>query len=321
MWNAPLNAREPRANLYPSHKERPYVIYLLDCDLNGTDSIDDLIASGNVTHIPIDSYPTFEETTTRKLLPIVGPDDVVVLDTLSQLAMMVRGDLKLGTDVSESLWSKRNVFFADKNYLTVYEAACQLIMRRLKNLRARGARIITTCHETDRKDEMDLVKKRAPALNEAFFKSLMASSSDVFPLSIVMEDVLREDGTVKLAKDTRILNMRLSDDYVSKVHVQREVGSRLPAGIKDPTLPKLYGALGKRPSWLVIYGPPGAGKTTLACSDAPMEAKQPAPEMTQAWETPAPEREPSPKEPVTEAAAEPAVADIRTRKTKKADAS
>lgn len=246
-------------------------VYLLDADLGGTDSVDHLIKAGLVKHIPIHSFPAYEEIV-AKLLPIVGPDDLIILDTVTSFANTTRGDMKLGTDLSASLWDKRSVYFSDKNYLTVYEAASQVIMRRLKNLRARGARIITTLHEDDQRDEISMTKKRAPAVNEAFYKALMAASSDVFPLSVVLEDQLDDQGNVKLAAGTRILHMRMSDDYVTKVHVPRHVSEKLPRGIKDPTLPKLYSVLQKRPSWLVIYGPPGAGKTSLACSEAEVPA-------------------------------------------------
>lgn len=245
-------------------------IYLLDADLGGTDSVQHLIDSGAVKHIPIHSFPVYEETV-AKLLPVVGPEDLIILDTVSQFANTVRGDMKLGTDVAASLWDKRSVYFSDKNYLTVYEATAQVVMRRLKNLRARGARIITTLHEDDQRDEISMTKKRAPAVNQAFYKAIMASSSDVFPLSVVTEDELNEDGSIKLSAGTRILHMRMSDDYVTKVHVPRTISEKLPRGIKDPTLPKLYTVLQKRPSWLVLYGPPGVGKTSLACSEAEVQ--------------------------------------------------
>lgn len=246
-------------------------IYLLDADLGGTDSVQHLIDAGLVKHIPLHSFLDFEDAV-MKLLPKVSEDDLIILDTVSQFANTVRGDMKLGTDIAASVWDKRSVYFSDKNYLTVYEATCQVTMRRLKNLRARGARIITTLHEDDQRDEISMTKKRAPAVNQAFYKALMASSSDVFPLSIVTEDELDDAGNVKLAAGTRVLHMRMSDDYVTKVHVPRHVSEKLPRGIKDPTLPKLYSVLQKRPSWLVIYGPPGAGKTSLACSEAEVPA-------------------------------------------------
>ena len=245
--------------------------YLLDADMGGVDSVQDLIDAGTVKHIPVPSFPEYEAAV-ASLLPQVGPNDLVILDTISQLANSVRGDLKLGTDTNATLWDKRNVYFGDKNYLTVFEAASQLIMRRLKNLRARGARIITVCHEDDQRDDISMTKKRAPALNTAFYKALMASSSDVFPLSVQLEDKMNEAGDITIPRGTRILNLRMSEDYVTKHHTPMAVSLKMPVGIKDPTLPKLYAVLGKKPSWLVLYGPPGAGKTTLACSDTTPQA-------------------------------------------------
>jgi hypothetical protein len=240
-------------------------IYLLDADLGGTDSIETEIEAG-VEYIPIGSFPEYEDAV-RKLLPKVGPDDLVILDTISSLANTVRGDAKLGTDTTVDLWEKRSKYTADPQYLTVYELAAQLIMRRLKNLRSRGARIITTCHEDEHRDEISMTKKRAPGLNEAFYKALMAATSDVFPLSVQLEDKYNNAGEIAMKAGTRILNLRMSEDYVTKHHVPRARSEALPKGIKDPTLPKLYEVLGKRPSWLCIYGPPGVGKSALAVSE------------------------------------------------------
>jgi hypothetical protein len=248
------------------------MIYLLDCDLNGADSVQRLIDSGAVTHLQCGSFPEFEGHC-LKLLETVSNEDLVICDTLSKLADTTRGDMKLGVDMRESLWEKRNVYFSDKNYLTVYEAAGQEIMRRLRNLRSRGARIITTCHEDEQLDPTTMTKKRAPALNDALYKSLMGSSSDVFRLRILTEEMVDKEGKIILPKYSRILQLQPDDFTITKFHVDPEVAVTIPQEMAAPTLPKLYKRLQKRPSWLVIYAPPGAGKTTLACSEATLQKK------------------------------------------------
>jgi hypothetical protein len=239
--------------------------YLLDFDLNGADSIAHLIPN-KVVHMECDSFITFEGYF-KELLPKVGPDDLVIMDTISKAADTTRGDMKLGVDPGEALWDKRGLYLGgDKNYLTVYEAAGQFIMRRLRNLRARGARIITTAHEDEQDDKTTLMKLRAPAVNEALYKSLMGSSSDVLRLRQTTEDMDLGGGKV-LPAYSRVLELRPDGEAIIKTHVAPDRNKEMPRRILHPTLPKLYKTLGKRPTWLVLYGPPGAGKTTLATSE------------------------------------------------------
>lgn len=247
------------------------MIYLLDADLGGTESVQDLIDSKALTHIPIDSFKTFDETLV-KLLPTLSDNDTVIVDTLSTLANTTRGDFRLGTEVSDDLWGKRSLYFGgDKNFLTQYEAAEKLIMRRLKNVRAKGTHVITITHEDEQVDAISQTKKRAPQLNQAFYGSLMAHSTDVFRLSMLFSDVKDDKGAIKYTAGTRVLYLQPAegiDGHVTKYHVPRDVASRLPKGIVDPTWDKLQSTLEKDPGWLVLYGSPGIGKTSLAASKA-----------------------------------------------------
>ena len=239
------------------------MIYLLNCDLNGNDSIQHLIDGKQITEFECGTFEAFDRAC-RSLLTKVGPEDTVIVDTLTSLANTTRGDAKLGTEDSESLWDKREKFLGDKNYLTVYELAGQLIMRRIKNLRARGAHIITTTHEDEQRDDGTLLRKRAPALNAALFRSLMGASSDVLRLQILTEPIKNDKGETKVPAGVRTLQLRVSDDAVIKTHVRRDISDKLPKFIINPTWEKLTAALGKNPSWLVLFGPPGVGKTTLS---------------------------------------------------------
>lgn len=242
-------------------------IFLLDADMGGTDSITSRINDESVVHLPCTTFMDFEQHA-KALLGIVTPDDRVVLDTLSKLLDTTRGDMKLGTDVSADLWERRSIYFSDKNYLTVYEAAGQLVMRRLKNLRARGARIVVTAHESETLDQSSVppIKRRGPDVNPAMVGNLLASSSDVFRLWSVPEDMLNTDGTVGVKAETRVLYLRRGAEHLAKFHVERAVADTIPRFILDPTYDAICAVLGKVPTWLTIYGPSGAGKTTLATS-------------------------------------------------------
>lgn len=244
--------------------------------MGGTESVQDLIDAGKVKHITLPSFPAFD-LACNDLVKAVTPEDVVILDTISTLANTMRGDFRLGVEESNDLWGKRNLYFGgDKNFLTQYEAAEKMIMRRLKNLRARGCRIVTIVHEDEQVDQITMTKKRAPQLNQAFYGSLMAHSTDVFRLSMFFEDVKGNDGKLLYKSGTRVLYLQSAEGpegHVTKYHVTRDVADALPKGIIDPTMSKLIATLKKKPGWLVIYGAPGLGKTTLACSEAYEEKK------------------------------------------------
>jgi hypothetical protein len=247
------------------------VIYLLDADMGGVESVQDLIDAGLVKHIPIPTFEAFDKACVE-LMPNLTERDAVTVDTLGALANTTRGDFRLGTEVLDDLWSKRGLYFGgDKNFLTQYEAAEKLIMRRLRNIRATGASVITTTHEDEQVDGITQAKKRAPKLNQAFYESLMAHSTDVFRLSILHEDIRNAAGETVYTAGTRILYLKASegvDGHVAKYHVPRSVADTLPRGIVNPDWTKLCNTLHKTPGWAVIYGPPGIGKTSLACSAA-----------------------------------------------------
>jgi hypothetical protein len=248
------------------------MLYYLDTDGNGIDSISDVLQAKpkEITRIPIrtfDEFDVFVSSIVNKL----KPTDVVVLDTLNSLANMTRGDVKLGTDPTELLMPKRDKILADKNYLTVYELAGQFILRRLKNLgkSGEGARIIVTCHEAEKIDDSTIppTKRRGPDVNPALLGALLGASSDVFRLRSLEEGITNDKGEIVLPADTRIMELRRTDEIMAKFHVPLSKVPEIKRILVQPTLPKLYEHLGKKPTWLTIYGSPGVGKSTFATSE------------------------------------------------------
>lgn len=233
------------------------------------ESVEDLVCSGSLT---VKSIPTLDAfgTVTSELMAQGKPGDTVILDTITSLAETARGDFKLGIDADEDLWAKRHVFFAGKDPegWTGYDAAAKLIMRRLLNLRGKGFYVIVVAHENDQKDPTNMQRARGPQLNAQFAQMLIARSTDVLRLSMLFDDIVDREGTVKYKAGTRVLYLHGNDECITKFHVTREVADRLPKGIVDPTMKKLRDTLQKTPGFLTIYGPPGIGKTSLACSTA-----------------------------------------------------
>lgn len=238
-------------------------------DGTGTDSVQNVIASHSeeITAIEVESYEHWSEHT-EEIMDNLTPNDVVILDTMTMFAEMTRTDLKIGNDPKQLNWAMRNKFFDHKNNWDYYDAATNYIMRRLKNMKNKGARIIVTAHE--RTDE-DLTttpptKRRVPDLNQKLATSLIASSSVVARLRVIYENEYKGEA-IKYKKGQRLLEMGQSLEFAGKIHAPIEVALGLPTTISRPSLPKLYKALGFKPTWLTVYGPPGSGKSTFSLSE------------------------------------------------------
>ena len=249
-------------------RETP-LIYYYHCDSNGTDSISDVIGHKDLHRMAVNHYEDFDRHVTS-IVNKLTPKDIVIVDTLNMLASTTRTDFKLGTDPTEQLWGKRERIIADKNYLTVYTGASQLILRHLKNCSrgGEGARIIVTCHEAERVDESTIppTKKRAPDLNAELLGSLIGSSSDVFRLTRLDDPIINDKGEVLLAAGTRLLQLHATDEWMAKFQVPLSKVAGIKKMLANPTSPMLCEHLGKVPTWLTIYSPSGVGKSTFVTS-------------------------------------------------------
>jgi hypothetical protein len=241
-------------------------VYLFNADGTGNDGIRHLIDAKKIKEYICTTFDSFDRQA-HALLDVVGPEDYVILDTIGALLETTRGDIKLGKP-TEFYWDRLDSLMAGEVFGATYDASRILIMRRLVNLRNRGARIITVAHERDQRDEGGLgsktSKQRAPAVSPRLYSDLLGRSSDMFRLTILTEALTRKDGTVIVPAGKRQLQLRTSEDAVAKYQVRRDLSDKIPPFIYEPTWEKLTKVLGKTPSWLTIYGPPGSGKTTLA---------------------------------------------------------
>lgn len=248
------------------------MIFYYAADGNGTDSLDDVLQAKTkeITHVPVSSYDEFDRHV-ASIVSKVTLKDLVILDTLNMLATMTRGDMALGTDPLALLWDQRHKITGNNNHGASYEATGQMIIRRLKNLcrNGQGARIIVTCHEAEKLDESTIppTKKRGPDVNPALLGALLGSSSDVFRLRALKENITNDDGQVILASGTRILELRETDEIMAKFHVPLGRVDQIKRALPNPTLPMLYEHLGKKPTWLTVYGASGSGKSTFVTSE------------------------------------------------------
>jgi hypothetical protein len=241
------------------------MVHLFNADGTGNDGIRHLIEEGKITEYICRSFDDFDRQA-HSLMTKIGPDDYVILDTIGGLLETTRGDIKLGGP-DDLLWERLGSLMAGEVFGATYDASRILIMRRLTNLRNRRARIITVAHERDQRDEGGLgsksSKQRAPAVSPRLYSDLLGRSSDMFRLTILTEPITDREGKVRVPAGKRQLQLRITEDAVAKFQVRRELSDKIPPYIYEPTWEKLTKTLGKIPSWLTIYGPPGAGKTSL----------------------------------------------------------
>lgn len=242
------------------------MIFLLDADGTGRDSISKRIASKQVTLLPCGSFVAYDAACMQLANRTPAPGDRVVLDTFSIMLSTTRGDFKHGNDPKTSVWEDNQKWFGDKQGMNAYQAASNMTMRWLRNLKNVGYDLVVLAQEDEALDEVTMTTKRAPKANPEALDMLKGSSTDIFRLIEITQDKTDTDGNVTVAKGERILLLRRTNDTLAKFHVDLEQAQKLPDGIKSPTFPKLCEVLGKTPGFLVVYGQPGVGKTTFSTS-------------------------------------------------------
>jgi hypothetical protein len=243
--------------------------FLLDADGTGRDSIGKRIAAGEVQLIPCGSFVEYDAACMKLAQRKPQPGDRVVLDTFTHLLSTTRGDFKHGTDPAASVWANQALWFGDKQGMNAYQAASNMSMRWLKNLRNVGYDLVVLAQEDEALDEVTMTTKRGPKANPEARDMLLASSTDIFRLTEVTQDVtemVNDVPTVVLPKGERLLHLRRTREATAKFHVDLDVSPTLPDAIKAPTMEKLCKVLGKTPGFLVVYGLSGSGKTTFSTS-------------------------------------------------------
>ena len=247
------------------------MIFLLDADQNGIDSIQKRIEAKKVQLIPSGSFVAYNEACKRLAERKPNPGDRVVLDSFTYMLSTTRGDFKHGSDPTGDVWADRDKYFGDKQALNAYQASTNMTMRWLKNLRNVGYNLTVCCHEDEALDETTMTTKRNVKANPEARDMLLASASDVFRLTEATTDKIVVDPEtgeqrVVYPRGERILLLRRTQDSLAKYHVDIDLAPKLPDGIIAPTMEKIQTVLGKVPTFLVLYGLPGVGKTTLATS-------------------------------------------------------
>lgn len=274
------------------------MIYRIDTDCNGTETIQHLIDDGLVENIECRDYKTYDKTV-QKLASSVKPDDLVIVDTINRAAeqflfwQFVSLRLKPGQSPSDlpevtNPSNTLSVYGQIPYYVieTLRGIPCQLIILSQESdkfFNAETGRLTKWTKESavaalpDALPPEGLVLGAAARLSASALQALGDLTSDTFALHRLMQDTpgTGPDGkTYNYKRGTRVLNVSDTVAILAKVHVKVEQYRLLRDNLYDPTLPKLYKMLGLKPRVILFYGPNGTGKTTLACSDAEAQYKK-----------------------------------------------
>ena len=275
------------------------MIYRIDTDCNGTETIQHLIDDGLVENIECRDYKTYDKTVQR-LASSVKPDDLVIVDTINRAAeqflfwQFVSLRLKPGQSPSDlpevtNPSNTLSVYGQIPYYVieTLRGIPCQLIILSQESdkfFNAETGRLTKWTKESavaalpDAMPPEGLVLGSAARLSASALQALGDLTSDTFALHRLMQDtpgVTAKDGTPCIyRRGTRVLNVSDTVAILAKVHVKVEQYRLLRDNLYDPTLPKLYKMLGLKPRVILFYGPNGTGKTTLACSEAEAQYKK-----------------------------------------------
>jgi hypothetical protein len=247
---------------------------LIDCE-GGATSVRHLVNAG---HVLLEEAPTLDDVEAvfwklrRGEYPDVG---VVSLDTVTALAttnrhLFVRKESGVPSTVKEGaisrIWDKqldgRRMWQRSTDPLI-------MLLRMYRSLSSGpdGLLTIFTAHERMREDETDRAVKGGPAVNPMLLGDIVPFSDDVFRLrALVRPASVVSNGIPKqYPKGTRFLHMATSEDLMTKIRIGSWI--KYDDELAEPDLFRLEQVMGDFfPRRLTIFGNPGAGKTTLACS-------------------------------------------------------
>lgn len=244
--------------------DRPPKFWRFDFDQNGTSAIDDLIECGAIENVSCPNFDVYDEKR-MEIMRQIQPGDWIMLDTISMGVEMVRTNKRLGSDPFEPIWvdEKMDKYFGDAWTRNVYAFGTAYMMRPVNNFLGLGARVISTFHERDIMDDAVGMKVRGPDANGDTVSKFIGSSSHVFRLTYAIEDDYTPHGSDKSYPiDTRFLWLRRGPDWTAKCQAPRAKWD-FPAMVVNPNLTDIFSIIGTVPKHTIIYGLPGAGKTSV----------------------------------------------------------
>jgi hypothetical protein len=240
------------------------MIYYCDCDGHGLDSVRNIIRD-NPNEINVIDGGTFKAFNDNATKTQFKAGDTFIVDTLSELsANLIREYRFRNMKEGESFESYYNSWDRTGSQ-SAYAMAEQIFMQSIKMLHHKGVKIILTMHEGTQINEKTGEKTTGPELSPKFFNRISGSCNTMFRLKVEYTQKQQGNGKV-IPVEKRILMIRPVEEYILKCHAPPEEIEKIPFELVNPTLPKLINKLGFEPSFMVIYGAPGSGKSSFALS-------------------------------------------------------
>lgn len=235
-----------------------------------------LIDAGLVVRKKIPDFETYGKLIQSIISGQTAPPNVIVVDTIGSLATWTRHEVTASREMHniETLWKNSQKLtmqiqdwgrMSDLIGRTIYEI--RSLDDDLVEAGKPGITMVLNAHVGVRENELDQ-KIEGPNVNKQLLEYIQNLSDVIVRINVATQDMKTPVGDVKAGK-TRLLDLAINPKNANKYRTDPD--RDMPSIMIDPTLPKLEKVLGERPRIVGVYGLPGAGKTTFACSYSTIE--------------------------------------------------
>lgn len=234
-------------------------IALIDTE-EGFASVANLIDEGKVELFPANSFEK-ADAAVAKIFKDADKYSRVVLDPVTTMATTLNNTLTLkGSNVVGGIWEKRNSLRIAQDQWGQMSTMVILLTRTLYEL---PCQVVLTCHEGTRENPFDGIEMHAPDLNRMILKDLYGYCDAIVRLGKMPQKGVIDGKDVPAG--TRVLRLQDSPQYMAKG--RDTLPYSRPELLANPSMSSFLSVCKPSPRKIVVYGPPGVGKTVFACSE------------------------------------------------------